>query len=97
MTTGGIMKNVSFKDYLKQQGRSNFSSRSELDNQYKYLYDKVFGRMYDCPYCDNPLQPLAVDLNTWDAQSKCPTTGKPIRFSMYGIISGEWGILPITK
>ena len=91
------MNKVSFKDYLKSKKKEFYNSRSELDNQWKYLYDKVFGRIYDCPHCDNPLQPLAVGLNTWDAQSKCPTTNKPIRFSIYGIISGQWGILPITK
>ena len=91
-------KYVSLDDYLKTLGYDvQFGLvHSGVTNQYKILYN-IFGNLYDCPWCEIRMQPLSVGLTEWGSESSCPHCKNPIKFDCYGIISGQWDILAVTK
>ena len=91
-------KHVSLNDYLKNLGYDvRFGLvHSGVSKQYEYLYG-IFGNLYDCPWCDIRMQPLSVGMSEWGAKSECPHCKNPIKFDCFGIITGQWDILPITK
>ena len=89
-------KHVSLNDYVKSQGYNINVMHSGLGGQYKILYN-IFGNLYDCPWCEIRMQPLSVGLTEWGSESSCPHCKNPIKFDCYGIISGQWDILAVTK
>ena len=89
-------KHVSLEKFMIEQGSNIQVVHSGLGKQYKYLYG-IFGSLYDCPWCDVRMQPLSVGMSEWGAKSECPRCKNPIKFDCYGIISGQWDILPVTK